>query len=166
MAVCTTLAAVCAPAHAAEPYPTEPFVAAKPARDFGNTLGVNVRFSWNDTVYGNYNAMEARLLELGARHVLDGLCAACPYQVAMLQRLAAKGITADVGVGSLASGSAHMQAQLASVKGPLRNAVEAVVAPNEPDLEPVTDWVTKTRAFQVELWNSVNGDPRCTRLGP
>ena len=165
VAVCTMVAASCAPAAAAAaPYPAEPFVAAAPARDFGNTLGVNVRFAWNDTVYGNYDAMEARLLELGARHVLDGLCAACPYQVAMLQRLSAKGIKADVGVGSLASGSAHMQAQLASVKGPLSGAVEAVVAPNEPDLEPVTDWVTKTRAFQIELWNSVNGDPALAHL--
>jgi hypothetical protein len=164
VAVCTMIAVSCAPAAAAGNYPAEPFVAAEPARDFGDTLGVNVRFSWNDTVYGNYDALEARLLDLGARHVLDGLCAQCPYQVAMLQRLAAKGIKADVGVGAARSSTTHMQTQLNGVKGPLRNAVAAVVAPNEPDLEPVADWVSLTRAWQVELWNRVKGDPALAHL--
>ncbi len=141
------------------PYPGEPFVAARSAREFGDTLGVNVRLAWIDTSYGEYDILQSRLRELGARHVHDGLCPDCPYQVNMIKRLAADGIQSELGVGDLRGGSTQMQAALASIKGPLHGAVDAVAAPNEPDLEPVSDWVGKTRAFEAELYDRVKSDP-------
>ncbi len=147
------------------PYPSEPFVAARSAREFGDTLGVNVRLTWIDTSYGEYDILQARLRELGARHVHDGLCPTCLYQVNMIKRLAADGIESELGVGDLRGGSTQMQAALASIKGPLRGAVDAVAAPNEPDLEPVSDWVTKTRAFEAELYSRVKSDPVLAPLG-
>ena len=150
------------PQHA-DPYPEEPFVAAAPARDFGDTLGVNVRFSWNDTVYGNYDALEARLLDLGARHVLDGLCAACPYQVACSSGLPQRASRRMSAWETCAAGALTCRRSSRHVTS-CRAVVSAVVAPNEPDLEPVTDWVSKTRACQVELWNRVKGDPALAHL--
>ena len=141
------------------PYPSEPFVAARSAREFGDTVGVNTRFAWIDTSYGKYDILQARLRELGVRHVHDGLCPACTYQVSMIKRLAADGIKSELGVGDLRGGSTQMQAALASIKGPLRGAVDGVAAPNEPDLEPVSDWVGKTRAFEAELYSRVKSDP-------
>ena len=139
-------------------------MAARSARDFGETLGVNVRLTWIDTAYGDYNTLHARLRELGARHVHDGICADCPYQMDMLRRLARDGIKAELGVASLRGGSAQMQKSLAGVKALGPGVVEAVTAPNEPDLEPVTDWVGKTRAHQAELYSRVKGDPALAYL--
>ena len=51
---------------------------------------------------------------------------------------------------------------------PARRGV-SVVGPNEPDLEPVTDWVGKQRAYQRELYSRVKSDPalaHLTVLGP
>lgn len=152
------------PTGEAAPYPTKPLVAARSARDFGETLGVNVRLTWIDTAYGDYNTLHARLRELGARHVHDGICADCPYQMDMLRRLARDGIKAELGVASLRGGSAQMQKSLAGVKALGPGVVEAVTAPNEPDLEPVTDWVGKTRAHQAELYSRVKGDPALAYL--
>ena len=114
--------------------------------------------TWIDTSYGDYNTLESRLLELGVRHVHDGICPTCTYQISMLKRLAADGIKAELGVGDLAGGSAQMQASLEAIRD-LPGVVSAVAAPNEPDLEPVSDWVGKSAPFRRELYSRVKGDP-------
>jgi hypothetical protein len=146
------------------PYPAKPLVAARSAREFGDTIGVNVRLTWIDTSYGDYDTLHARLRELGVRHIHDGLCAKCVYQVDMLKRLAADGIKASLGVASLRGGSAQMQENLQAIRNGLLDVVSEVTAPNEPDLEPVSDWVGKMRLHQAELYSRVKGDPALAHL--
>ena len=52
-------------------------MAANSSRAFGDSVGVTVRFSWNGTAYGNWDAIESRLRELGVRYVTDGFCRTC-----------------------------------------------------------------------------------------
>jgi hypothetical protein len=147
-----------------EPYPDEPFVPARSARSFGDSVGVGVRLTWIDTAYGDYATLKSRLQELGVRNVHDGLCATCQYQIDRLKDLSANGIKALIGVGDLRGGTAKMQANLNAIRDKLPGVATAVVAPNEPDLEPVSDWVTMTRDYQRELWTRVKGDPALAHL--
>ena len=59
--------AVTAPGARSEETAAAPFVAATSSRAFGDSVGVTVRFSWNGTAYGNWDAIESRLRELGVR---------------------------------------------------------------------------------------------------
>jgi hypothetical protein len=147
-----------------DPYPDEPFVPARSARSFGDSVGVGVRLTWIDTAYGDYATLKSRLQELGVRNVHDGLCATCQYQIDRLKDLSANGIKALIGVGDLRGGTAKMQANLDAIREKLPGVATAVVAPNEPDLEPVSDWVTKTRDYQRELYTRVKGDPALAHL--
>ena len=147
-----------------DPYPDTPFVEAQSSRSFGDSVGVGVRLTWIDTSYGNFDAVRARLLELGVRNVHDGLCPSCDYQVNRLKALSALGIKSLIGVGDLRGGTAQMQASLDGIRDKLPGVVTSVVAPNEPDLEPVADWVGKTRAYQQELYTRVKSDPALAHL--
>lgn len=139
-------------------------VEAKSARAFGDSVGVNAYFSWNDTAYGDFATIQARLQELGVRYVRDGLCPTCEYQIDRLKRLAAVGIKTHVIVGSLAGGSTQMQQVLSVIRERLREAVISVGAPNEPNLSGDPQWIEHTRAYQRELYSRVKGDPALAHL--
>ncbi len=144
-------------------------MAAKSARVFGDSIGVGVTLNWIDTSYGDYDTLERRLQELGVRYIYDAICPTCEYQIGMLKRLAADGIRANLLVGDLRGGTTQMQASLNAIRDRLPGVAVSVVGPNEPDLEPVSDWVGKERAYQRELYSRVKGDPalaHLTVLGP
>jgi hypothetical protein len=170
IAVLLTASALGAPAPArADAEAAQPFVAAQPARAFGDSVGVNVFLAWNDTAYGDYTTVESRLRELGVRYIRDGLCPTCTYHVASLNRLAADGIKANIIVGTLSGGDAQMQATLAGIRDKVRNAVISVEAPNEPNLVGDPQWVQHAREYQQKLYGAVKGDPalaHLTVLGP
>ncbi len=152
------------PSRASTPYPDQPFVPATSARAFGDSVGVNVRLSWLDTAYGDFGAVRARLRELGVRHINDGFCGACEYQLDRMRRLAADGITSSVGPSGLTEGSAALQWNLQVIRDRVRGAVDSVQAPNEPDISGDPQWVEHTRAYQAELYARVKGDPALAHL--
>jgi hypothetical protein len=146
------------------------FVPAKSARAFGDSLGVNVRLTYIDTpAYHDLNRVEARIRELGVRYVNDSLCPTCEYQIASLQRLAAAGVKANLGVGSLAGGLASIAPRLQVVRTRLRSSIASFASVNEPDISGYVDWIARTRAYQAELYRQVNADSFLTQfpvLGP
>ena len=103
------------------------------------------------------------------RYVSDSLCPTCEYQIASLQRLAASGIKANLGVGSLSGGLASIAPRLQVVRTRLRNSIASIATVNEPDISGYTDWIARTRAYQTELYRQVNADPFLAQfpvLGP
>jgi hypothetical protein len=141
------------------PYPHLPVVAGKSSRAFGDSAGVNVRLTYLDTGYGDFDTLRARLKELGVRYVSDSLCPTCEYQIDRLQRLAAAGIKANIGIGWWSGGTATIAPGLKAVKERLRSSAVSVSGVNEPDLKGDPDWVAKTRAYQRQLYFQVQADP-------
>jgi hypothetical protein len=144
---------------------SQPYVAAQSARAFGDSVGVNTHIGWSDTpAYSNFDAVSARLRELGVRNIRDGLCATCVEWVSRLQRLGAMGIRANLISTDMAGHSLRMQENLQAIRSKLRDAVVAIEAPNEPDQTGDSDWIGKTRRLQRELYTSVNGDPLLSHI--
>jgi hypothetical protein len=142
-----------------------PFVPAQPARTFGDSIGVNTHIGWSDTpAYSNFNAVLARMRELGVRYVRDGLCPTCEEWISRLKRLGAAGIRSNIISTDLVAGSVRMQQNLQVIRSRLRDAVVSVEAPNEPDQQGDSQWIAKTRALQQQLWASVKGDPALAHL--
>jgi hypothetical protein len=153
-----------APAAGSAEYPTEPYVAANSARAFGDSVGVTVRFTWNSTAYGNFDAIESRLRELGVRYVTDGFCPTCKYQIDRMNRLAALGIRATIGVSGLTAGLPAMDAALKVIRDKLLGSVVSVTAPNEPDISGDPQWAAHARTYQQQLYARVKGDPALRHL--
>jgi hypothetical protein len=163
--VAAVLALAWGPAAAcAASYPDEPVVQAKPARAFGDSVGVGVRLFWTDTAYGNFDTIESRLLELGVRHVADGLCPTCEEQIRRIRALAADGIYHALGIGELSKGVASIQPQLDVVRNRLKGDVEMIEGPNETDISGDPNWIADTRAFQAQLYQRVKSDPQLASL--
>jgi hypothetical protein len=148
----------------AEAYPDKPLVKAQSARAFGDSVGVNVRLHLtNSAGYGNFATIKSRLLELGVRHIGDGLCHNCPAHLQRLEALGAAGIKVTLGVGNQTEGALR-DARLAVVRDRLLGAVEAIAGPNEVDYGGDPDWIANTRAYQAELYSRVKGDPKLRHL--
>jgi hypothetical protein len=141
------------------PAPAQSFVPAHSARAFGDSIGVNVRLTWLDSSYGDFGTLSARLRELGVRHVSDGLCPTCEYQIDRLRRLAGVGIKANLGIGSLGEGTGSIAPGLQAVRTRLRDSVASLSGVNEPDISGDPDWISHTRAFQTELYRQAKADP-------
>jgi hypothetical protein len=153
-----------AASDAAPAYPDQPIFPAQSARAFGDSIGVNVRLTYLDTSYADYDTIEARLRELGVRYVGDGLCATCEWQIERLQRLARLGIRANLGVGTPTGGAPSIDAGLQVIKRRLMNSAISITALNEPDISGDPNWIQNTRAFQQALWARVKGDPALAHL--
>ena len=141
-----------------------PFVKAQASRSFGDSVGINVRLTFLDTSYNDYATIESRLRELGVRYVGDGLCPTCQYQIDRLQRLAKVGIRANLGVGSLAGGTASIDEGLRTIASRLRDSAIAITTINEPDITGNPNWIADTRTFQRELYTRVKANPVLARL--
>ena len=146
----------------------QPLIPAHSARAFGDSVGVNIHLLHQDTSYGRFDVVRARLRELGVRYVRDGLCATCPSQIERLRALADVGIRAHIIAGRLREDEVAMlfelQANLATIRERLRGAVASIGSVNEPDQQGVASWIDRTRAFQRQLWYRVNGDPALADL--
>jgi hypothetical protein len=143
---------------------TQPFVAAQSARAFGDSVGVNVRLHLtNSTGYGDFTKVKNRLLELGVRHVGDGLCHNCPAHLQRLEALGPLGIKATLGVGNQTDGALRDQ-RLQVIRERLLGVTEAIVGPNEVDWGGDPYWVSNTRAYQAALYDRVNDDPALRHL--
>jgi hypothetical protein len=156
-------AAGCQPQSVA-PYPDVPAMPAQSARAFGDSIGVNVRLTYLDTSYGDFDSVQSRLRELGVRYVSDSICPTCEYQIDRLQRLAAVGIKANLGVGWLSGGTATIAPGLQAIRDRLPSSAASISSINEPDISGDPNWIAKTRAFQTELYRQANADPQLAPL--
>jgi hypothetical protein len=152
-----------APSHAGG-FPDKPLVKAQSARAFGDSVGVNVRMHLtNSASYGDFATIKSRLLELGVRHIGDGLCHNCPAHLQRLAALGDIGIKVTLGVGNQTEAALRDQ-RLQVVRERLLGAVEAIAGPNEVDYGGDPNWIANTRAYQAELYARVKGDPALRNL--
>jgi hypothetical protein len=95
----------------------------------------------------------------GIRHIGDTLIAAPLSYVANINALGAEGIHA-----SLITNLGQTPAQVLSTVGAFKSSIEAVEAPNEPDISGDPNWIADTRTFQQELWSAIKANPATAYL--
>jgi hypothetical protein len=157
-AVVAAAAAALVLLRAGEEEPQSPPVAAPPAAgDFADSVGVNVHLTYDNTPYADFDRVLASLRELGVRHVRDGLVPGRPDQYERLDRLAGAGIRSTLILG--APNATRVADLVATLKGPLSRAVEAVEGPNEYDLSGDPRWADALRGYQRELYTAVKREP-------
>jgi hypothetical protein len=137
---------------------------AIPARDFRESIGVNVHLSYADTAYADFPAVRRALADLGVRHVRDGACAGCAEANDRIAALGRDGVRFTLIAGSPRDETGTLEQNLESVAGPLRPAVEAVEGPNEYDAAGGPEWAGALRDYQQELFERVRGDDRLRGL--
>jgi hypothetical protein len=143
----------------------EPLVPAQSARSFGDSIGVNTHIGWEDTpAYADFDAVLARLRELGVRHVRDGICPTCVEWLNRLRKLGAAGIKINMVAGNLSDPAGRLQQNLDAIRDKLPGAVDSIEAPNEPDQQGDPNWVPKEQVYQQQLYAKVNSDPKLRSL--
>jgi len=158
-----------APSHAQE--------GAKPADSFINTMGVNTHLGWSGTPYTNYTAMKTALLNLGVRHIRDGVTsiAVDSTLTSQAQDLASSGIHLQGGfdgnwypvpVGSTPLSSSDVIAKVTA----LMPAIEIVEGPNETDLSGIFAYNNHggfpggTIAYDQDLYSIIKGSSLTSSL--
>ena len=122
-----------APAASAE------VVMPKSAVALRDSVGVVTHIVYYDTAYGNWPRVVDRLDELGVRHVREGVYANPEWRdwneryYRAVELAAAHGIRFNFGLNPPGSNTGTLDQLLAVVAGRLRNAAEALEAPNEVD---------------------------------
>ena len=143
--------------HAGEDAPTQE--KARTADAFVDTIGVNIHLGYHDTVYNKYDEiLKPRLVELGIRHVRDGLSANRKDVLKKLTDLADSGIHSDL---LLAAGEA------VAICKEIPNSVESVEGENEPDGRKHAgpkDWIPLARAQNAALYKAIKADPATAHL--
>jgi hypothetical protein len=153
-------------------------IAPKSAPAFTESVGVVTHTVYYDTAYGDWPRIVARLQELGVRHLRDGVFAnPAPqwrdwneryYQAVELA--AAHGMRFTFVVNSPRVGTGTLDQLLDVVGGRLRNAADALEAPNEMDKYfPGARWPRELASYERQLHTKVKAR-RTTRslpiLGP
>jgi hypothetical protein len=142
---------------------------AKGADDFVESIGVNVHLGFSHTVYAQHDVIQDKLVELGLRHIRDGVGGGRPDVYRTMRALASRGIKVTFVVGDplMRYGSGSLDEQLALVKNELLPAVEALEGPNEyngnaRDLDP--NWAATLRDYQTRLYEQVKADGSLSKL--
>jgi len=139
----------------AAPTQTHPSTSAD---EFVDSVGVNVHMSYSDTPYSDVEAIERGLLNLGVRHIRDGLVPGRPDQWVALARLADRGVAPTLIMGDPSGRRGEPVDLVAVLSATLRGRVEAVEGPNEYDLTADRpDWAGPLRAYQDELFGRMGG---------
>jgi hypothetical protein len=124
-------------------------IAARPASEFLDSVGVVTHFNYVDTAYANRDVLLSRLKELRVRHVRDAVPGpGAPNLAAGLQGAAARGIGINVAV---AYAGEDLPAALASGKRQLQSSIVSVEGPNEPDSRGGDAWVAPLRSYLPQL---------------
>lgn len=139
--------------------------AAKSARSFTQSVGVNTHLGYMDTQYNNAygHVIKPRLLELGVSHIRDGTFPACwssaPTIAARYNELGAAGIGLNLLVGEEQAngtgGSCTVQQRLDWLKA---NGLAKYTIGIEGENESMRS-SDAIRAQQVDIWNRVKNDP-------
>jgi hypothetical protein len=134
------------------------------ADSFVDTAGVNTHLHYFDTPYGDFSLIRSRLIELGVRHVRDGLIdTEWQDYYARFQSLAQAGIKGTFIVSP--NQSTELWAQYPARMG---IAFEAYEAPNEYDRPENGNWTQTLRQTATRL-RTLRNDPRSAAfpvLGP
>ena len=149
--VAVALALAPAAAHSATPMD---------ARGFWDTVGVNTHVHYDDTVYGNYPLLKAKLQELGVRHVRDGIDPSHrQWTYDRFNDLAAAGIKSTlISCRLVPGGWQGLDEDVSDAKNKIRGAVEALEGTNEPDIQGIASWVSDTRGCQDWLYRLSKSD--------
>jgi hypothetical protein len=136
---------------------------AAPARSagaFADSVGVNTHIIYDDTAYGDFNTVRARLKELGVRHIRDGICGTCVWQWERYEALATDGIRLNAGAGWPNATTQQRTDALAAMRR-LAPMIETIEGANEWDLFSgrTATWSSEVRAHQAWLANAVRTDP-------
>jgi hypothetical protein len=146
-------------------------VAAQPAFRFVNSVGLNTKFGWADSLYrSRYAQVKAKIAELGIRHIRDIVS---DHGSASLY----KDLYASLGVRLLpivdlrrGSGAgqrldpSQIKRQLDFIRSSVGTApLVGFEGPNEPNLSErnygYMGWPTDARRFQETLYRTVRADP-------
>jgi hypothetical protein len=139
-------------------------VEPRSADAFLDSIGVQVHVAYYDTAYGRFDAWARAVRSLGVHHIRDGLAPNDPTDVARVRALAADGI--KITLGSSLDGAPGAPASAA--RGPLRGAVDAIEAPNEPEIFGGPGWPQRLRAFLPAMRAALRTGPvlRLPLVGP
>ena len=153
---CTDAGRPCPPAS---PRPARPSPVPLDARAFVDTIGINTHLFYVDTSYGNYAMVKRRLLELGIRHVRDGLDPGRTQQFFdRVKDLAAAGIKSTLIACRVEPGGVPWTTFVDDAKRRLRSSLDALEGVNEPDLVAANaDWPRLARACQREIYSQAKG---------
>lgn len=127
-------------------------------QQFVDSVGVNVHLYYDDTGYRDTAAVKARLLELGVRHVRDGLVVGRPAFYRALEDLAASGVRSQLVMGSPADAPGHLDQLLQVAREQVTSSVEAFEGANEYD-RTGEGWQERLAPHQRELYERVKADP-------
>jgi hypothetical protein len=146
-------------------------VEARQADSFAESVGVNVHLTYSDTPYDDFAELNRSLQELGVRYIRDGVGLGRPDVYAHYRALAAEGIKLDMIVGDPLQryGLGSLSQQLDMIEKEFPEAIATLEGPNEFDNQGAPNWVTELRAYQRNLWESVQRRPRLSSkpiLGP
>lgn len=138
---------------------------AKPADSFVDSIGVNVHLGYDETpYYEQFSAVKQRLVELGVRHVRDGISPGREDQYAALNELAGAGIKSTLILGDPSNDSDELDELISIVKADLPLAVEAVEGPNEYSTSGNSEWKSELVPYQEALYEGIKGDPTLASL--
>jgi len=132
---------------------------ARAADSFVDAIGVNIHLGYSDTVYHKYDEiLKPRLVELGVRHVRDGLRANRKDVLKKLTDLAESGIHFDLLLTA---------EEAVAICKEVPKSVEIVEGENEPDGKKHAgpkDWIPLARAQNTALYKAIKADPTTAQL--
>lgn len=122
---------------------------------FVDSAGVNVHLHYIESPYGNFSLIRSRLVELGVRHVRDGL-----IDTTWMDYYQRFHSLAQAGIRGMFITSPTQSTELwASYPARMGAAFEAYEAPNEYDRSGDPDWV-RTLTQTVVRMSTLRQDPR------
>jgi hypothetical protein len=138
--------------------------AASAADSFVDSIGVNTHTFYTDTAYGDFEAIKAKLAELGVRHIRENLVLERPDQYERLNELTAMGVRATLILGDPSEEASDLGELISIVDTELGGAVDAVEGPNEFDMRGRPNWVAELREYQQRLYGAIKSDPSLAAL--
>jgi hypothetical protein len=129
-----------------------------------DSMGINVHLSRKKDAYANYDQVKSALLDLGIRHIRDGIVPPAPYLYDRLNDLARSGIDSNLIMGS-PTGPQTMGELLGDLKANLLSSATSVEGANELDNGGKdANWAADDRTWQQQLWQGVKQDPALSHL--
>ncbi len=136
------------------------FISETPASafDFVNSIGINTHLNYFDRSYGDFPFIERELMNLGVRHLRDGVhLQDTDYNTLLYSRwmqLGRTGIRFDA-VFDPRSNLGDMNSSLLNeVDSMAGHMIDAFEGPNEMDISGDRDWPSTDRNYQTQLFNA------------
>ena len=139
-------------------------VTPRSAAAFRDSIGVQTHVAYFDTPYGDWSSVVSSLDQLGVDHLRDGAYVTTNagwndrYRQDV-ELAAAHGMKFDFGMGDPHWGAGSLDQLIDLVGGPLRNAVDALEAPNEYDIfHAGATWPAELRDYEQQLYSKAKAD--------